>query len=321
MRMAQSRQRGFTLVELLVVIAIIGILIALLLPAVQAARESARRTQCNNNLKQLGLGLHAYHDAKKSMPPGCVRSEQDKPSGIFVEVFDYLEQGSLADLLDKKVNYTAAPNVTLGTTRLDVFLCPSNTDRYDQLDPALFHYASHYLGVLGSTRPNDKKLTLEQTHCGDEGRNGLFFSVGRFPAALGTSISPDKPNRLEDVKDGTANTLAMGETNHHLRTWLRGSTDVAGTGAPVAVPTSKNCNVQAKNLRYPINSDPKVYTYAGSTGNTMLFNNFYFSSYHPSGANFLFADGSVHFIRQSISWDVYQEMGTIAGGEAMRWHP
>jgi prepilin-type processing-associated H-X9-DG protein len=133
--------------------------------------------------------------------------------------------------------------------------------------------------------------------------------------------SPDKPNRLEDVKDGTSNTLAMGEINHHVRTWMRGSTDAAGGGAPNGIPTTKDCVVQAKNIRYPMNSDPNVYIYAGSTGNTMLFNDFYFSSFHPDGANFLFADGSVHFLRETISFVVYEDLGTIAGGETNRWNP
>ena len=111
--------------------------------------------------------------------------------------------------------------------------------------------------------------------------------------------------------------MAMGETNHHIRTWMRGSTD-AQTQTTAA---TKNCVVQAKNIRYPMNSDPNVLTYAGSSGNTMLFNDFYFSSFHPDGANFLFADGSVHFLRDSISFTIYEELGSIAGGEANRWIP
>lgn len=317
MRLASIPRTAFTLVELLVVIAIIGILIALLLPAVQAAREAARRTQCNNNLKQIGLALHTYQDAKKHLPPGCVREIQDMPSGIFVEIFGYMEQGSLFELLDQTKGITLAPNITLGTTKVGAFLCPSNMQTlYDLNNPAQFWSASHYLGVMGPGL-NNKRLTLESTHCGNENRDGLFFSVGNTPGML--PRSPDRPNRLEDVKDGTANTLAMGEIIHNVRTWMRGSTNQ--TLPYVNIPTSKNCNVQAKNLRYPMNSDPKVLTYAGVSGNTMLFNDFYFSSYHPDGANFLFADGSVHFLRESISFVVYQELGSIAGGEAMRWNP
>ena len=316
-RIARS---GFTLVELLVVIAIIGILIALLLPAVQAARESARRTQCNNNMKQMGLALHTHQDAKGYLPPAAVRLIQDKPSGIFVEIFDYMEQGSLAELLDKNVLIGNAPNITLGTTKINSFLCPSNPDRlFDTNNPNEFWYASHYKGVMGPGR-NNKLLNLEDTHCGNENRDGLFHSVGNLPTL--TPKSPDKPNRLEDVKDGTANTFAMGEINHTSRTWMRGSTNAMGTGAPLAVPASKNCVVQAKNITLlPINSDPAIWFYAGSTGNTMLFNDFYFSSFHPNGTNFLFADGSVHFIQESVSFVVYQDMGTIAGGEPNTWQP
>lgn len=325
MRPRFSPTMGFTLVELLVVIAIIGILIALLLPAVQAARESARRTQCNNNLKQIGAALHTFSDAKRHLPPSCARIDQDKPSGLFVDLFDYMEQGSLNELLDKTTQISNAPNITLGMSKVNSFLCPSNTLFYDMNNPAEHWYVSHYLGVSGPGN-NGKFLTLESTHCGNENRDGLFISVGKIPVDRPPTqtneprISPDRPNRFEDVKDGTANTMAMGEINHNVRTWMRGSTNVAPNPL-VNIPTSKICVVQSKNITLPMNSNPKVWIYAGTTGSTMLFNNFYFSSFHPDGANFLFADGSVHYIRETISMTVYKEMGTIQGGEPMRYQP
>jgi prepilin-type N-terminal cleavage/methylation domain-containing protein/prepilin-type processing-associated H-X9-DG protein len=316
--MAHSRtlRAGFTLVELLVVIAIIGILIALLLPAVQSARESARRTQCVNNLKQIGLALHSHQSNKNFLPPACVRSKEDRPSGIFVEIFEYMDQGSLIDLLDPAVAHSSPPNSILATTRIVSMQCPSNNLLYDQNDPAAFMNASHYLGSLGPNR-NNQMLDKEDIHCGNEHRDGLFLSVGKFPPEAPTPAgkSPDKPRRLEDVLDGTANTLAMGETNHHVRTWIRGSTN---TNA-VSLTYNSNCIVQAKNIVLPINSDPKVWIYAGSSGNTMPFNNFYFGSFHPHGANFVFADGSVHFLKQTISFEVYKDLASIAGGETMKW--
>ena len=308
---------GFTLVELLVVIAIIGILIALLLPAVQSARESARRTQCINNLKQIGLAMHAHQDAKKYLPPGAIRQIQNRPSGIFVEIFGYMDQGSLFDLLDPNANYNAGTNTILGNTRVNALLCPSTADTqflYDMNSPGSFWAASHYLGLMGPGR-NGKFLDLEDIHCGNENRDGLFHSVGNTPGR--TPKSPDQPKRLEDVLDGTANSLAFGESNHTTRTWMRGGTDASP--APPAIPggaNGKDCVVQAKNIRFRINSDPKVLFYTGNASGTMLFNDFFFSSEHPGGANFMCADGSVHFIRETISFPVYEDLGTIAGGEA-----
>jgi len=107
------------------------------------------------------------------------------------------------------------------------------------------------------------------------------------------------------------------QINHNLRTWMRGSTNVAPNPL-VNIPTQKICVVQSKNLRFPMNSDPKVLFYTGNATGTMLFNDYYFASEHPNGANFMFADGSVHFMQEKISIPVYEELGTIAGGEPIR---
>jgi prepilin-type processing-associated H-X9-DG protein len=297
---------------LLVVIAIIGILIALLLPAVQAARESARRSQCVNNLKQCGLALHNYQDAKKTLPPAAMvprnGTEDLWVNGLLVDVFEYLEQNALADQIVRNTNYSAAPNVTTAKTRINTFLCPSLDLLYDENDPNQFWYVSHYLGVMGTMRK--VQPGMETAHCGAYSVDGLFQPDPRPITAGAGTPAIARGKRLEDVKDGTSNTLAMGERTYHLRTWIR--------GAEKQGDATKLCVVQAKNIRWPINSSPKVLNYTASP-RTCLFNDLYFGSRHPGGANFVYADGSVHFLRQTMSFTVYEELATIQGGEANKW--
>jgi prepilin-type N-terminal cleavage/methylation domain-containing protein/prepilin-type processing-associated H-X9-DG protein len=294
---ARSSRRAFTLVELLVVIAIIGILIALLLPAVQAAREAARRAQCNNNLRQFGLALHNYVGTYKCFPRACSTRTTDRPDGIHVVLFRYLEQGNMSTTLDPTRTYTQAPNTEIGKVKMDVLICPSVTGEQlvDQNNPASGLATTHYLGVMGPGR-NGKRRVLEPSHCGNENLDGLFFS--------------DSTNRPADVRDGLSNTFAMGEINHNARTWMRGQGSFSAN--------NKICIVPAKNLRFPMNSDLNVLYYRGAGVSTMLFNDFFFASNHPGGVNFVFADGSVHFINEAISFVIYEDLGTIAGGETNR---
>ena len=280
--MPRFKRRGFTLVELLVVIAIIGILIALLLPAVQAAREAARRTQCTNNLKQMGLGLHNYHSSLRCFPIGNVYGTYWSFQMLLLPV---LEQGPLYDQADfgaatcfmynaNLPDMKGVPAVPLAVTR-----CPSDPREGEIFyDPVYYgfdygYYAlGNYFGVMGTQRA-------------PYSNDGLLFS--------------DSTTAIRDVLDGTSNTLIVGERGviDHLRLgWWACGAGYDQTG---------DC-------------DNLMTTELGLTpGDESDAHGCHFWSYHPGGANFLFADGSTQFLSYTIDYQVFQGLSTRAGGEVV----
>ena len=284
---SHSRERGharpgFTLVELLVVIAIIGILIALLLPAVQAAREAARRAQCTNNLKQLGLAFQNYHDVIGNYPPAVVSSPGNLDVGGWAMwgwgayLLPFLEQETLFDAL--KVRTQELNNLLLDPaqqilvqTNLSVFRCPSD-DSPELNENRLFtNYnkqqagVSNYLGVCGTQFASPEDWLLYK-----------FEGLGML---WGTSAV-----RLIDVIDGTSNTFLVGERNWNdwAGTWI-GVRNYLGYGN--------------KGLRMNLGLVTAKLNIGGSDGQ------FGFSSRHPSGANFLFVDGHVQLIPDTIDFN------------------
>ena len=146
-----------------------------------------------------------------------------------------------------------------------------------------------------------RRVDLEDFHCGDYAVDGMFY--------------PYSHTSLTSVIDGSSNTLAMGERIHHLRAWIKGGYFVGSRRQYVCIYTSKN-------IRWPMNSDPDVLCYWNCpNGRTCLFNDLFFESEHPGGAQFVFADGSAHFVHENISFGVYQDLATIAGGEVATWSP
>jgi prepilin-type N-terminal cleavage/methylation domain-containing protein/prepilin-type processing-associated H-X9-DG protein len=309
---------AFTLIELLVVIAIIAILIALLVPAVQKVREAATRTQCTNNLKQLGLGLHNFHDFYMGFPKAGKLTNQ---LSWHVFILPYIEHADLYQQFDFTPGAFDGPpnatgpgkNVMALNNKLPVFMCPAcsiermllnapnNVDAAEEINGTP-PYTTHYYGVLGPKGINPVTLQpypidiagADATH-GGFSREGVFM---RDTVAVGNSPGPAVGFKISHITDGTSNTLMVGEISWEdningtrYRSWVRGC-----DAAPVCAGT--------RNIANAINT-PGVNT----------FNDIAFGSMHPQGANFLLADGSVRFIADSINLTTYLSLASRDGGE------
>ena len=313
---------AFTLVELLVVITIIGILIALLLPAVQAAREAARRLQCGNNLKQAGLAMHNYHTALGSFPSGIMPwwegvplpGPQYQAFGWSLYILPYVEQQSL-DAVFAKYDYGSYMDGTdtpyfmvpelfkAGANQISTYQCPSNPQCPD-LCPDKNNQSN---GPCTVQSQNDD---CDNQDFGITSYAGVTDSV-EFQLSLGTSITGQVKSqkegdgvllngshvRVRDITDGTSNTLMVGEMTgcgsgtHRCLNWVRWNVNDTGNGinGPGTMPGDKTC------------SD----LHAG------------FSSYHPGGCHFLFCDGSVHFLSENIDAAMLRYLTTRDGGEVI----
>jgi prepilin-type N-terminal cleavage/methylation domain-containing protein len=304
------RRRGFTLVELLVVIAIIGILVALLLPAVQAAREAARRSQCTNNLKQLSLAVHNYHDTFKSLPPTWIRTNE---LSWIVLILPFMEQTPLYDQIDKSAgSYTMmGKNNPHGLTRIETLHCPSSAMQRMQTQspphnvnpPDLVPsgngqppYTTHYYGINGPRGVNPT-TTLPYRTLGTNFEGVPVSSEGMFQWV--------QKILLADVVDGTTNTFMLGEMSWNspiygtrYRSWLRGGD--SGNSNAYAV-----C---ARNIVTKINTAklaPAIAPYQDMPMGSM----------HPGGCNFALGDASVRFLAESIDMNIYRALASRDGGE------
>jgi len=301
-----SRRFAFTLVELLVVIAIIGVLVALLLPAVQSAREAARRISCSNNMKQFGLALQNYHSAFGVFPANSNWSGGGRKGSAHVRMLPYMESNTFIEQLDFEGDVVTQieddPN--LSTTVISFLRCPS--DDYPLVSEAEGFAMTNYGTSVGS----QKTWGYCSTYPGNTFGNG--------PSADGNSTNADEISgvfsrngwaaSIKEILDGTSNTIAMGEALPSCSTsiqepWWLGGQWYSGTAPPINFPTCPgeglgNNGTPSRNC----NSWNNWVTDGG------------FKSRHPGGAQFVFCDGSVQFLQEDIDYCDYQRRGDRSDG-------
>lgn len=286
------RRTGFTLVELLVVIAIIGILIALLLPAVQAAREAARRSQCQNHLKQYGLALQNYHDVHKSFPIGNVYGKYWTFQSMllpFVEgqtVYQLVNYRCPGTCFDYGASVTPANDP--GNRVLDVDICPSDpnsgriysTGHGTDASAIGYHGCTDYFGVTGTD---------------------VTQNIGTWNAVNNGVLYTNSSVGLSQILDGTSNTIVMGERGIPEDLWWGWTYCGAGSGDG----SGEGDNVLS--TRFPL-----------APGEPNDAHMLHFWSYHPGGAQFALADGSVRFLSYTLDFTTYQALSSRAGGEVLK---
>jgi len=315
---SSARMRGFTLIELLVVIAIIGVLVALLLPAVQQAREAARRSQCKNNLKQLGLAIHNYHDTHRVFPPGYLArnvsvtdpASTDTGPGFSwgTMILPFLDQSPIYSQLDFNFDSTFPQNLSLGQETLSVFQCPSD--------------------------PGQEMFTV------NDGNADIDLPKANYVGIYGygsVSMAPGNPNpaglfyrnssvRMADIIDGTSNVLMVGEraSEHDFVNGMPGVN--AQSTWYAAIPGA----MRPAGMMMPSMMEAHPSLVLGHVGQGAMMGMMQmhhtpnttnhivnFSSRHTGGMQFLLSDGSVHFLSENIDYNTFRFLGQRADGNVL----
>jgi prepilin-type N-terminal cleavage/methylation domain-containing protein/prepilin-type processing-associated H-X9-DG protein len=341
--MSARSRRAFTLIELLVVIAIIAVLIALLLPAVQAAREAARRIQCVNNMKQLGLAVHNYHDINLALPPGRIWYS---PTGGFPTIFagmqnttwfclmlPMFEQGTLANAFNYSLGAEGVPgnsiagliaNSTISATKLGVFQCPSDRQMIFNINPA---YGGAALAAIPITKGN-YAVSWGNTSWGQN-------FAGALAAQYLQSAFGHKGNiNLAAVTDGTSNTVFIGEVLQGAQYDVRGLmwSSIPGGGGFMTrfTPNAYQDYLNLKSGGDWLNNAPTLFctpepvlglncfptvAVPAQAGDNGAFASA--RSRHAGGINVTMGDGSVRFIKNTVSAPIWIALNTINSGEVL----
>jgi prepilin-type N-terminal cleavage/methylation domain-containing protein len=304
---------GFTLIELLVVIAIIAILIGLLLPAVQKVREAAARAKCSNNLKQLGLGLHSYHDVNGTFPR-CPGNGGTIGTGIGWQCFilPYIEQDSIWKRMNPAIGaYVAGVNRDQGANRIATFLCPSYSEEFSSstIDntAAGLAYTNHYVGNAGPKGTNPTNGATYGINNAGNGQGGLATDgmLPYHPNVITADLAQPSGVKMTDITDGTSNTLFLYEVAWKglevapgsLRAWPRGANYTSDTNS------IKNLANAMRTVKY------------NGGGN---YNDISMGSNHTGGCNVVLGDASVRFLRESIDLNtILKPLASRAGGEVV----
>jgi prepilin-type N-terminal cleavage/methylation domain-containing protein/prepilin-type processing-associated H-X9-DG protein len=318
-----KRTSGFTLVELLVVIAIIGVLVALLLPAVQSAREASRRSSCQNNMRQFGVAMQNYYLSFKQYPPnspwwvdGITIMPTDRKGSMLVKLMPYLEENVLFDRLDFTGDVIGqfGKNLDLRQVVVKVLRCPSDSFPALSSEPMYDppgHAVTNYAPTVGAQK------TFSYANCCPEPAGDLFGTEQAYHAETremyttsGMFSRSGWSANIQQIPDGTSKTIAMGEVLPECNFefirygWWESWPMYVGTAPPI----NYNSCRQTKPP-FPAKQDcGTFFNWNTSSG---------FKSRHPGGANFTFADGSVHFLSDDIDYRNYQRLGDRRDAEAV----
>jgi prepilin-type N-terminal cleavage/methylation domain-containing protein/prepilin-type processing-associated H-X9-DG protein len=293
MNRLSSCRRGFTLIELLVVIAIIAVLIGLLLPAVQKVRESAARSQCANNLHQLGTALHNYHSAYGGFPPGKHVPANGVSFSWATLILPYIEQDNIYRLYNFTKDWTDAATNDNGVNQYPIktFMCPSVPEG-----------SRHAAVVAAGGRGVQDYPAINQVHTPNPALTSVPVADSTYPGVLGLKVS----RRVTDIRDGSSNTLILAEDAGRNECWILGAK--TGSLPQDGAWANPDGDIVISGL------DPATKTIPGSCAvNCTNSQNVY--AFHTGGANVLFADGSVYFLKATVNINVLVALMTRSGGE------
>ena len=341
----QGWNGAFTLVELLVVIAIIGILVALLLPAVQAARESARRASCTNKIKNIALAMLNFESAQRYFPPGAIHPTEGRDNGPSWHVFilPYIEGNALSDDITtrirefertnpgKSLEIASLPSVR--DTALEIYLCPSDSEvlskSFSPNGGGFRAPGSSYAGIMGSAFSRAREI-LNDFDC----QASVLAPKGKYPCVGQPGFAgvinydgilyPSSRVKPSQITDGLSNTYLVGERWYQLRVWAQGvyvnATPVAGKINAGAFSSScknidwnytPNANLESPQVTfYAAHSEGDRPPMPDGAAKKMSYNDLLFGSFHSGGCNFAHADASVHFVNDDIEGAVYTAMAS-----------